>query len=569
MNFIDKILLEATHEEILDKHIKNPETGRSIKVSSALSYDDSHPVKKKALAMLAKADSSTKEIPVKKVAAVKPAEKRQSLKPHSVVVGVSKELKDMLDKKGYKNLNIYPQVTCTAKDIRFNPMLSKGKNKNSTWICKFPATQTNGKQIVKTAYTAEFMKAQQKIKYKKISKIKLEDLDKLYEKADKFMKNKDVRISDSACVIKILAKTGLRIGSTDTDHSDTGNLGVRTLQISNIKLKDGTVFFDYIGKSFQQNKAELKDPEVFAYLSKKIKGKQSTENLFTCSYRNCGQVMTKINSKINPKDLRTYKACEVASNYLNRKKLDLKLKGKDLIKQAKEVLKDAFKTVSDVLNNTPAMAKNSYVHPAVITGWLNSMNLVPKQVGYKHITLEALNTKKEMSFKDLEELTPLINSIRSKFKTSSSGAGDCGIVSLELFKRLPEKFKNFKLCAVWVKGVEEDHVLLTDGKYIIDPTGSQYGNKFYDFKAHHSDYKDWLKLDATMIKDIENETQATLKHRGIKLEEGIMTKQRLTELTSEDTLESEISEEDLYECEEYLLPKWVYEENWELVPKNS
>jgi len=436
MNFIDKILLEATREEILDKHIKNPETGRSIKVSSALSYDDSHPAKKKALQMLAKADSSTKEVPDKKTSSSKPEEKRKSLKPHSVVVGVSKELKDMLAKKGYKNLNIYPQVTCTEKDIRFNPALEKGKNKNTTWICKFPAIQTNGKKIIKTAYTIEFMKAAQKIKYKKISKIKLDDLNKLYEKADKLMKNKDVRISDSACVIKILAKTGLRIGSTDTENSDTGNLGVRTLKVSNIKLKDGIIFFDYIGKSYQQNKAELKDAEIFEYLSKKIKNKKPTDNLFECSYNNCGQVMTKINPKINPKDLRTFKACEVASNYLNSKKLDLKLKSKDLIKQAKVILNGAFQTVSDVLNNTPAMAKNSYVHPAVITGWLDKLNLVPKQVGYKHITLERVNN-------------PII--------------------------------------------------------------------------------------------------------------------QRLTE----DTLESQISEEDLYECEEYLLPEWFYEENWELVPKNK
>ena len=41
----------------------------------------------------------------------------------------------------------------------------------------------------------------------------------------------------------------------------------------------------------------------------------------------------------------------------------------------KKKLTEVFKTVSEQLNNTPAMAKSSYVHPEVIDGWLSSLGV--------------------------------------------------------------------------------------------------------------------------------------------------------------------------------------------------
>ena len=61
----------------------------------------------------------------------------------------------------------------------------------------------------------------------------------------------------------------------------------------------------------------------------------------------------------------------------------------------KEKLNKVFEAVAKVLNNTPSMAKNSYVHPAVITEWLDKLNLTPQFVGYKHITLESLMYESE------------------------------------------------------------------------------------------------------------------------------------------------------------------------------
>ncbi len=570
-------------QDILDKKIKNPDTGREIKVSSALNYDDNTAVKKKALQLIKKSEKettsnkSTSEKPV----TVKSTEKK-SLKPKSKSYGISKECVEFLKQKGLKELNVLPQSFVKPEEIVFNT----NGNKNDTWVCKFPKINPRtGEKMMATAYTKSFMKKSQIVKYKKLSKIKEEDIHKLEDKTSSLLRHKEKSISDSAAVIKIMLKTGLRVGSVD--ESETGNLGTRTLKRENITFDGDKTNLRFIGKSYQENIAQIDDKVLTNYLKETIVTKRPNERIFSCSYPEVMKVMDKINPKgINPKDLRTYKATKVAKELLESTELGvpppLPKESTEIKKLVKEKLNKVFAKVAEILNNTPAMAKNSYVHPIVIVDYLKNLGLKPQVVGYKHITLEGVQKKQEIGFKDLEELTPLINSIRLKFKTSKSGYGDCGIVSLELFKRLPEKFKDFKLYAVWVKGLEEDHVLLTNGKYIIDPTGSQYNNPLYDLKSGHSDYKNWLRLDKTMIKDIEEETKATLKHRGITLKEDYLSQEEKNHIvennfTSMDSMLEkysdkfdnydfpEITEEDLYECEEYPIPSWFFDENIELV----
>jgi hypothetical protein len=126
-----------------------------------------------------------------------------------------------------------------------------------------------------------------------------------------------------------------------------------------------------------------------------MQGKHSDEDrLFTPSYSQVGQIMKKINPKgINPKDLRTYKATQFAKDLLADRKFGppppLPKDKKQIKKVVKEKLKHVFENISTMLNNSPAMARNSYIHPVVITNFLDRLGLTPKEVGYKHVTLEA------------------------------------------------------------------------------------------------------------------------------------------------------------------------------------
>lgn len=410
MNLVDKILLERYDDSVLDKKIKNPKTGREVKVSSALNYPDLDPVKKKALSLLKKADknntsTTSQKEPSKTSTTVK--KNTRSHKPKSNSYGISKECVEYLKKKGFVGLNVYPQSFVKPDQIQFNPEIEK-KGKDAVWVAKFPVILPNGKESYKTAYTREFMKNSQSAKYKKISKIKSKDIIDLEEKTNKLLSHKDKTVADSAAILGIILKTGLRIGSVD--EAETGNLGVRTLRKENIKVQGNKIKLNFIGKSYQENVAELEDKNLAQYLSNSLSDKQPKDRVFSASYGTVGKVMDKINPKgINPKDLRTYKATEFAKQCLQDKSLGipppLPEEDKQIKKVVKEKLKKVFEKVATYLNNTPNMAKNSYVHPVVITDFLKTLGLKPKEVGYKHITMESKEVKnKKYNFTSMDEM---------------------------------------------------------------------------------------------------------------------------------------------------------------------
>ena len=379
MDFRNKFLLkEEELSAVLDSKIKNPETGRNIKVSTALQKDDGEPVKEKAKQLVKK----------KKLTHAKETGKSQ--KKASRVLGVSKECVGFLKEKGFPKLTCFPNEGVKPEEILFNPNLEK-LGKDNTWICKFPFKAPNGKVIQKQVYTDVYMKKQAKVKWDRISKLKPKDLDSIDKNSKRLLKNKDEKISDSACIINIIKQTGLRVGSLD--ESDTGNLGVRTLKKENITITNGVIKLKFLGKSSQINNATIKDSELAEYLTKKIESKGDKDNVFGVSYGVVDHVFNKLVKPKNIslpdmdlKDMRTYKATALSKELLQKSKLPplpLPENPKLIKKQVKEKLQDIFVKVSVVLNNEAAMAKNSYVHPKIILGFLKSINVKPKEVVYK------------------------------------------------------------------------------------------------------------------------------------------------------------------------------------------
>lgn len=403
MNLSDRILKEA-ELDVLDKKIKNPDTGREIKVSSALGYDKSDAVYKKAKSMVSK---GTNNVPAVKQATpsirtvAKKGKSARSHKPKSKSYGVSKECVKLLKYKGYEGLSAYPQSFVKPEELIFNPELKK-KGKDKVWIVKFPFILKNGQRGMKQVYSAKFMKASQVVKNKKVAKIKTTDIEKLDTNTKKLLGSKDKKISDSSAVIRTILKTGLRVGSAD--NPDTGNIGVRTLLVENIHLEGNKISLKFIGKSYQDNIAEFEDESLTSYFKKILKGRSPKQRAFGCTYGEVMRVMDKINPKgINPKDLRTYKGTDVAKTCLQDPNfgppLPLPKDAKQLKPLIKEKLKKTFEEVARILNNSPAMARNSYILPVVITDFLTSLGVTPREVGYKHITLES----KTLSNKILKE----------------------------------------------------------------------------------------------------------------------------------------------------------------------
>ena len=539
--FIEKEKLKEASENVLDKHVKNPKTGHDIKVSSALTYDDSEPVKKKALQMVANADvavtPSTGEV---KSNPAKSGKNARSHKPKSASYGISKECVAFLKEKGFTGLNALPQSFVKPEEIQFNPAL-KSKDKNSVWVAKFPFMLKNGEKAIKTVYTAGFMKKSQVKKYKKISKIKEKDIVLLEEKTNKLLQAKDKIVADSAAVIGIILKTGLRIGSQDTEDSMTGNMGIRTLHKENITISGDKVSLKFIGKSYQENLGSFQDKNIADYLSSKLATIGDKERVFGCTYGQVNKVMSKINPKgINPKDLRTYKATEFAKKLLSDKKTPpppLPEDKKSIKKMVKEKLNMVFDKVSKLLNNSPTMARNSYIHPVVITDFLNNLGLTPKFVGYKHVTL-----KNESVDRSLEEAgTSVVNIILT-----------LNAVGVNRFKVVPT-FKNV------LHQNQIDSLIVGDNNLTVNNT-------------------QWGKLQQLCSSDSRN---MSVKKAGLNESEEINSTEEMSGFTTMDEMfeqnmdygegvdYSDVSDEDSDECEEYELPEWFYSDEWDLVPINE
>lgn len=237
-----------------------------------------------------------------------------------------------------------------------------------------------GKKVY--AYTKARMEAQKDLKYERIGKMTDEQVEKIKVLCHNTILDKKANdeTKQAAAVISIIAQTGLRPGST-SGFEKTHNRGVTTLAIENIQINKDTIKLDFIGKSFKNNIAEIKDGILSSYLQKIIKGKKPEEFIFSISKQIVETYYKKTlemgNFKI--KDLRTFIANKIAKEFLDSQVVEpLPSKSKDIKKFIKDILKKTFEYVSKQLNNSPSMAKTSYVNPSVINDWLSSLGLQPQ-----------------------------------------------------------------------------------------------------------------------------------------------------------------------------------------------
>lgn len=384
-NNIAKILKE-TFQEVLneEKTYLNPKTGNRVGYARALQLgivpdtDKSHAAKT--------ADKKAPSTPKAKDTSVKPAKAKKPEAP-----------KQWWHKYTQYKLNAYP-MNIPEKDVKVDFTGDVDSKAVMSW--KSPAT---GRTVY--SYTQKFLQKNADLKWDRIKSIDPKKVEGIKSKTEKALSSPktDDRLKQACAIINIIANTGLRVGST-SGFDVTGNRGVSTLSAENITINGDTVKLNFIGKSYQDNQAEIKNASLANYLSAKMKERPKEQFLFDIPKSFIDQVyddnMDMGDYKI--KDLRTFVATKVATKILfEDPQLPPPLPDKqaDIKKVVKEKLQSVFERVSEILNNTPAMAKTSYIHPEIIYGWLNKIGVEPKQVGYN--VAYKMNTQQE--FTEAEE----------------------------------------------------------------------------------------------------------------------------------------------------------------------
>jgi DNA topoisomerase-1 len=175
----------------------------------------------------------------------------------------------------------------------------------------------------------------------------------------------------AATVIAIIAHTGLRPGSAQSvrDHK---RYGVTELRPEHVKIDGDTASFDYIGKSGEHNTATIRNKDIVAALKPYVDKAKRGQPIFERGTLGRANNQSIKGRELNLKDYRTIVGTIAAEKYLAKvKKPPPEVMGdnKRLNKYLAKTLNDASAHVADVLNNKPATARTSYIHPKVFEDW--------------------------------------------------------------------------------------------------------------------------------------------------------------------------------------------------------
>ncbi|OGD36864.1 hypothetical protein A2V94_07190 [Candidatus Atribacteria bacterium RBG_16_35_8] len=233
-------------------------------------------------------------------------------------------------------------------------------------------------------YTPKFHKKNAEAKWKRIDKYRSK-IESIKSKINKGLKmGSGPPKHQGLTILAIITETGLRPGNWGSMEK-YGHYGVSTLRKEHVSFKQGVCILNFIGKAGKENTATIKDKDTIAslkyYYNKKIEGGESdTSNLFSINALDFVDNVLPKGMKV--KDLRTIKATIEAEKVL--KSIDEPPPFTGDIKKDKKLLAKALLTastkVAGVLNNTPSIAKASYIHPNVFKEWLSRIN-TPKELG--------------------------------------------------------------------------------------------------------------------------------------------------------------------------------------------
>ncbi|SJZ96491.1 DNA topoisomerase IB [Consotaella salsifontis] len=189
---------------------------------------------------------------------------------------------------------------------------------------------------------------------------------------------KDLRRRDPSFILTAATATRLidleAMRPGHEKYAEDGGRGVASLRKSNLRIVKKTAVLQFVGKSNKAHRVEVKDKAFLTSLSRvrKVRGKRlfqfpgetKKRRRLTAGLLN-DYLHEAAGAPISAKDFRTFRGSAEALRFLIE---DAEPEASSQAKKKRSVAA-AMKAVSEVLRNTPAVARSSYVHPAIITAY--------------------------------------------------------------------------------------------------------------------------------------------------------------------------------------------------------
>lgn len=209
-----------------------------------------------------------------------------------------------------------------------------------------------------------------------------------------------------ACAVRMLDVGLFRVGGEEYAEQGGGR-GLATIRREHVTLRNGSLVFDYPAKSGVRRVHAIADEasrEVVAALKKRRGGGEEL-----LAYRNgrkwCDVRSEDINDYIkehlgadhSAKDFRTWNATVLAA-------VNLAVAGEASSPTArKRVIKACVKDVAEMLGNTPAVARRSYIDPRVFDRYLSGWTIRAAEAAALDDLAERRRRRLELAVLDLFE----------------------------------------------------------------------------------------------------------------------------------------------------------------------
>lgn len=174
-----------------------------------------------------------------------------------------------------------------------------------------------------------------------------------------------------AVIVQLLQRTLMRVGNEEYAR-ENGTFGLSTLRDRHVKVRPGKLEFKFTGKSGKKHEIDLRD----ARLARIVGQLQDLPGQDLFQYMADDGARQKITSDdvneyirhaagadFTAKDFRTWSGTVLAALYLAA------CTGAGG-RATKKNLTGAVKNVATLLGNTPAVCRKSYIHPAVLDGFM-------------------------------------------------------------------------------------------------------------------------------------------------------------------------------------------------------
>ena len=222
-------------------------------------------------------------------------------------------------------------------------------------------------------YHASHTRAQEQRKFKRITKF-AQAIPEMRKTVARHLRQPGLtRERVLAAILRILSTCYMRPGS-EVYANENGSYGIATLRRKHVNMKGDLIEFDFPGKSGVRQQRQLRDRQVARVIRDTIK--LPGFNVF--KYQNGDGNPTKITRRhineyikevmgtnFSAKDFRTWAGTLVCACALAR--VDDEIPEKKTARKKKLVA--AIKETAEVLGNTPAVCRSSYVCPEIINSY--------------------------------------------------------------------------------------------------------------------------------------------------------------------------------------------------------